>query len=825
MKSYHALAWRELKAQRITAVLILIAVILSTMMTTVAGQSLGILNAMRTRQAAQLNGDRYATLHQLTEEQVQLLEADPRLSYVGRVVALGSAELPESSLSVLIREYQGAALSAYPTLARLEEGRMPDKPGEVALPRDVLNLLGFDGTVGDHIVIPMSISRLRDDQSAYEYTADFTLTGILEAYYVGYVTGSTSGIAGVGTAELLLPRRYLTYSADLRTADRKSFQATIDDLVASLRIPDYCVQYNATLLDVMGVSYRERGEGSEAEGDFSYMVLAVVLVGALVLLAAGLVIYNVLKIAVSRRMKEYGTLRALGAKRENLYILVLLQLVLLCIPGIPAGAALGLLTAKGITAAAASFFSPSVFMAASQEEVANMIAQQGGGKLIPLVLSVCITLAFALAAALPPARYAARVSPTLAMSGQVGAVKRRNRRMGRVRCFSAWYARLNLGRSKGRTAITLLSLIMSITVFVALQSFSGLLDASAAIQTMHLGDYALTSERGGFSPEALEQLRNVPGVEQVSTLKYSLYTQDGNGALPGIACSIPLKPAETLQLVGLDRERLSGLGAFTEEDWQALEEGRACLIKNPIPVIFEGMEAAYTELRAGDKVTVNGRTLEVLGLADHPVTLDNQGFTNGVQVVVYDTVYDAITGSSSYTELYPTLHPDADRETVEKEVETLCRQAGGRWLSYEETDRQLAESFAQIRLLAWGVILFVGLIGVLNIINTVYTNIHTRVAEIGIQRAVGMSAGGLYRTFLWEGAYYGILASIFGGAAGYVCTLLIQAASSGALQWIAPPLVPMAQAAGCAVAACLLATCVPLRRIAGMSIVDAIAVL
>ena len=312
MKSYHALAWRELKAQRITAVLILIAVILSTMMTTVAGQSLGILNAMRTRQAAQLNGDRYAPLHQLTEEQVQLLEADPRLSYVGRVVALGSAELPESSLSVLIREYQGAALSAYPTLARLEEGRMPDKPGEVALPRDVLNLLGFDGTVGDHIVIPMSISRLRDDQSAYEYTADFTLTGILEAYYVGYVTGSTSGIAGVGTAELLLPRRYLTYSADLRTADRKSFQATIDDLVASLRIPDYCVQYNATLLDVMGVSYRERGEGSEAEGDFSYMVLAVVLVGALVLLAAGLVIYNVLKIAVSRRMKEYGTLRLWG---------------------------------------------------------------------------------------------------------------------------------------------------------------------------------------------------------------------------------------------------------------------------------------------------------------------------------------------------------------------------------------------------------------------------------------------------------------------------------------------------------------------------------
>ena len=50
-----------------------------------------------------------------------------------------------------------------------------------------------------------------------------------------------------------------------------------------------------------------------------------------------------------------------------------------------------------------------------------------------------------------------------------------------------------------------------------------------------------------------------------------------------------------------------------------------------------------------------------------------------------------------------------------------------------------------------GLILFVGLIGVLNIINTVYTNIHTRKKEIGTQRAIGMSLKSLYKTFLWEG--------------------------------------------------------------------------
>ena len=64
MKSYLALTWKELKTQKITATLILIAVIMSTIITTVVGQSIGILQSMRIEQAASLNGNRYVTLTQ-----------------------------------------------------------------------------------------------------------------------------------------------------------------------------------------------------------------------------------------------------------------------------------------------------------------------------------------------------------------------------------------------------------------------------------------------------------------------------------------------------------------------------------------------------------------------------------------------------------------------------------------------------------------------------------------------------------------------------------------------------------------------------------------
>ena len=134
----------------------------------------------------------------------------------------------------------------------------------------------------------------------------------------------------------------------------------------------------------------------------------------------------------------------------------------------------------------------------------------------------------------------------------------------------------------------------------------------------------------------------------------------------------------------------------------------------------------------------------------------------------------------------------------------------------------MIESFAQIKMLCWVLIIFIGIIGILNIINTVYSNIHTRVGEIGMQRAIGMSAASLYKTFLWEGAYYGIIASVIGMVFGYVCCIFVGAAQTDALQLVAVPVMAIVEAAIISIVACLLATAIPLRSIARMSIVDSI---
>lgn len=674
--------------------------------------------------------------------------------------------------------------------------------------------------VGDTISIPLEVSLKNDRSAAYEYTADFTLCGILENSYLGYSRGIVEGVVGEGTADALLPERYLLYSTDFKTKSTEQFQSIVNEFQEELSIDEANIQYNSILLETLGITYEKAGTIDAESTGFSFMTVACVMVGILVLLAAGLVIYNILKIAVSKRVREYGTLRAIGGEKKQLYRLVAIQLLLICGIGIPMGVILGLLSAQGILTAAMSFLNPDLFMASTIQELTATIHANSGSKILPLVASVGITLIFAGIASFPAARYASCVSPTVAMSGQSAKVKRRHRKAKKIRNFEAFYARLNLKRNRGRTAITILSMVMSITVFVALQSFSGLLDASAALKDSHLGDYSVTNETMGIAAASVNELRENKMVDSLSTTMLIVYQFDESGTMP-VDTDIPLQTWEALHIAAFDDERLtSAISTLSENDKADLLNGTACLVKDPIPFSVAGQEIENTELSVNDEIQVGNQTLRVAGIVDEPVMINNEGFVNGVQIIVCDAAYTAITGQEEYAEVYPALTGDADTEQFETWLDEWCsRNTGSHWLSYLQSD---AESFAQINMLCWGLILFIGFIGVLNIINTVYTNIHTRVSEIGMQRAIGMSKTSLYKTFLWEGAYYGLIASVFGGLLGYICAAFIEAAVNNTLQFGTVPIISILEAAAVSVIACLIATAIPLRSIARTDIVKSI---
>ena len=714
------------------------------------------------------------------------------------------------------------ALSMYPAIGNVKEGRLPEEAIEIALSEDALQYLGLDAVIGDTVSLDLSVSVMDGSLSELEYSADFVLTGILESSYIGYASGTVEGIVGEGTAEELLPEEYLLYSTDFKTYDKQNFQSIIYALAEDLNVDERYIQYNWVLLDAIGISYDEAADSDTGTG-FSFMTAACILVGVLVLLAAGLVIYNILKISITKRIKEYGTLRAIGGERGQIYRLVSLQLLILCGAGIPIGLLLGILSAKGVLIAATGLLNPDLFMANSTSELNSAINTASTVKLPMLFASIAVILLFALLAAFPAARYASHVSPTVAMSGQTVKIKRRIKRNRNIRNFEAYYARLNLKRGRGRTAVTILSLVMSITVFVALQSFTGLLDASSSVQDMYFSDYAVTNETVGIPSEAVKTLAENDAVESVSTTRLSVFMPGAGDILP-FETDLSVQSHETLQLVNVDEAQLQIYAPnLSAQDKQALKDGTGCLVKNPIAFSYGDTTVQQTDLTVGDTIQLGDRTLPVLGLIDTAITINNDGFTNGVQLIVNDEIYCSLLGNDSYSEVYPTLQDNADTDTFESWLDSWCSNyPGTHWLSYLQSSNEMIESFEQIKMLCWVLIIFIGIIGILNIINTVYSNIHTRVGEIGMQRAIGMSAASLYKTFLWEGAYYGIIASVIGAVFGYVCCIFVGAAQTDALQLVAVPVMAIVEAAIISIVACLLATAIPLRSIARMSIVDSI---
>ena len=822
MRSYLTLAWKELKAQKIMAVLIFTAVIISTIMTTVTGQSIGILQSMRIDQAAGLNGNRYATFHQLNKEQAQKLHEDDRLYDAGDIIFVGSMPLGSSSLDLYLREYHDNALSMYPSFGRIEEGRLPEKANEIALSEDAMQYLGLNAAIGSTISLDLRTSVMDNSLPDIEYSADFVLTGILESSYIGYASGMVGGIVGDGTAEKLLPEEYLLYSTDFKTYDKRNFQSIIYDLAADLNVNERFIQYNWILLDALGISYDKAADSDTGTG-FSFMAAACVLVGALVLFAAGLVIYNILKISITKRMKEYGTLRAIGAERGQIYRLVSLQLLILCGAGIPIGLLFGTLSVKGVLIAATGILNPDLFMVNSVSELNTAISAAGTVKLPMLLASVAVTLLFALLAAFPAAWYASHLSPIAAMSGQAVKIKRRGKRNRKIHIFEAYYAGLNLKRGRGRTIVTILSLVMSITVFVALQSFTGLLDASSEVQDMYFSDYSITNETSGIPPESVDTLIANDAVESISATRLSVFMPGAGDVLP-FETDLSVKSHETLQLVNIDDAQLQRYAPkLSDQDRQALNDGTGCLAKNPIAFSYGDTPVERTELAVGDTIQLGDRTLRVVGVIDAAITINNDGFTNGVQLIVNDEIYCSLLRNDSYSEIYPTLLDDADTNTFESWLDNWCSEyPGTHWLSYLQSSNEMEESFEQIKMLCWVLIIFIGIIGILNIINTVYSNIHTRIGEIGMQRAIGMSAGSLYKTFLWEGAYYGIFATLIGAVSGYICCVFVEAARTDTLRLVGVPVIAIAEAAIISILACLLATAIPLRSIARMSIVDSI---
>ncbi|EOU1755476.1 FtsX-like permease family protein [Clostridium perfringens] len=213
---------------------------------------------------------------------------------------------------------------------------------------------------------------------------------------------------------------------------------------------------------------------------------------------------------------------------------------------------------------------------------------------------------------------------------------------------------------------------------------------------------------------------------------------------------------------------------LTSEEIEMFINGTGCLIGEPTEFIPEGFK--NTIINKNEMITVNNKKLKVIKVVSG---LDINNSLGSVEIIVNENIYEEITGDNDVKQAYIEARNGANLQKLEQEIKLLISSNPDlSIISYEKLKSESVESFKQISFLAICFIIFINIISFINVFNTMYVNIQTRLREIGIQEAIGISKKSLYRIFLFEGLYKASIASIFGVIVGSIISILLNMATS-----------------------------------------------
>src|SRR5688572_25990330 len=273
------------------------------------------------------------------------------------------------------------------------------------------------------------------------------------------------------------------------------------------------ISYNERLLPWLG------GSGRSNYVRFFLVIIATLI--ALIVCGSALLIYNAFAISINERKKQFGMFASVGATSAQIRRIVLTEAGVIAAIGIPLGI-LGAIAGVGI------------LLKLTQGIVSQLIldAEQG----MPLVVSppvigltVLFSAATVLLSAWIPARRAARVSPidAIRQSGEIQEGKPLNLRTSplirRVFGFEGELALKSLKRDRKKYLTTLLSLMLSIILFVAFNALMLYTNTTEAMASKAMNwDLQIDLDyRQSHANQFADQVGQLPEVQRVSYIRCS----------------------------------------------------------------------------------------------------------------------------------------------------------------------------------------------------------------------------------------------------------------------------------------------------------------
>lgn len=497
-KCIRRLSDRSLKAAKTRNIIAVIAIALTTVLfTSLFTIAMSINASFQQGNFRQAGGDMHGSFKDLTEAQVEELKDDPLIKEYGTrlMVGMTPGEVPFNKSHVEISCMDETEAKHY--FIEPAEGSLPrEGTDEAAADTRVLSLLGIEPKVGAQFTVPIEIDSNTTDARVVERT--FTLSGWWE--YDSAIVAS----------HVLLPRSAAEELCALSTGKEGTQTGTwsLDVMLSSsLHIRDDLEQILANhgyqCDDATGGNYINIGvnwgySGAQlAENIDPLTVIAIAAMLLLIIFTGYLIIYNVFQISVTNDIRFYGLLKTIGTTGKQIRRMIRRQAYLLSVVGIPIGLVAGYLIGAQ--------FVPLI--------ISQLDGMHETISISPLifVFATVFSLITVRISCRNPGRMAARVSPVEAVRYTDADVRQPKKSKGRHAAKRAAYgaklprmAWMNLGRSRSKTVITVISLALAVVLMQLTYTFAIGFDmdrylASKSAVDFIVGDAAYFQTGAGFT--------------------------------------------------------------------------------------------------------------------------------------------------------------------------------------------------------------------------------------------------------------------------------------------------------------------------------------
>ena len=343
----------------------------------------------------------------------------------------------------------------------------------------------------------------------------------------------------------------------------------------------------------------------------------------------------------------------------------------------------------------------------------------------------------------------------------------------------------NLKRSKKKYRTTVISLAVSISIFIAMNSFLVNMFELTGIYYEDY-DYNILASLRDEKPENIEKITNLKNIDEYFILydsdKYLKIRDYNNINKDNVLLNWDKIDDKEIDYIGLDVKALDDatfkkyakkIGVNYEK---VKDKGILCdkYLEYDMETGVQTAIRTYT-YSIGDTITGEYDnkevSLQVGAISDvKPYGIENVYYDGGVMVVNLDYCKD-IKFSPEYITIQSN-NPDAFIEEMQENNIDVG------YANYDESIKEQKAMILVIKIFLYGFISVITLIGITNIFNTITSNIELRQKEFAMLKSIGMTKKEFNRMINLETIFYSSKSLLYGITFGLLGTLALYKAFS-----------------------------------------------